>query len=97
MHFMRRFLSSALAASLVTMPLYAGPKPPNKGDKGNDGDEIRHVLLISVDGLHALDLSNYCQHPSRSTLALPERSWNHVHERQAPRNLLTHFPAWRPS
>jgi hypothetical protein len=47
MHFMRRFLSSALAASLVTMPLYAGPKPSNKGDKGNDGDEIRHVLLIS--------------------------------------------------
>ncbi len=27
MHLMRRFLSSALAASLVTMPLYAAPKP----------------------------------------------------------------------
>jgi len=69
MHFMRRFLSSALAASLVTMPLYAGPKPPAKGDKGNDGDEIRHVLLISVDGLHALDLSNYVSSHPNSTLS----------------------------
>jgi hypothetical protein len=69
MHLMRRFLSSALAASFVTMPLYAGPKPPNKGDKANDGDEIRHVLLISVDGLHALDLSTYVSSHPNSTLA----------------------------
>ena len=69
MRFMRRFLSSALAASLVTMPLYAGPNAPNKGDKGNDGDEIRHVLLISVDGLHALDLSTYVSSHPNSTLA----------------------------
>jgi Type I phosphodiesterase / nucleotide pyrophosphatase len=69
MHLMRRFLSSALATSLVTMPLYASPKPPNKGDKGNDGDEIRHVLLISIDGLHALDLSTYVSSHPNSTLA----------------------------
>jgi len=70
MHFMRRFLSSALAASLVTMPLYSVPKPPAKGDKGNDGDEIRHVLLISVDGLHALDLSTYVTGGSPATAGL---------------------------
>jgi len=69
MHLLRRFLSSALAASLVTMPLYAVPKPPDKGDNGDHGNEIRHVLLISVDGLHALDLSNYVSSHPTSTLA----------------------------
>jgi hypothetical protein len=34
-----------------------------------DGRDIKHVLLISVDGMHALDLTNYiAAHPS-STLA----------------------------
>ena len=69
MHLLRRFLSSALAASLVTMPLYAVPKPPDKGGNGDHGNEIRHVLLISVDGLHALDLSNYVSSHPTSTLA----------------------------
>jgi hypothetical protein len=65
MHLMRRFLSSALAASLVTMPLFAGPKPPDKGD----GGQIRYVLLISVDGLHALDVANYVTAHPKSALA----------------------------
>jgi len=35
----------------------------------DDGRDIKHVLLISVDGMHALDLTNYiAAHPS-STLA----------------------------
>ena len=69
MHLLRRFLSSALAASLVTMPLYAAPKDstPSLGSS-----QIRHVLLISVDGLHALDVANYvAAHP---TSALAELS-----------------------
>src|ERR1017187_7307231 len=38
-------------------------------ERREDGRKVRHVLLISVDGLHALDLSNYVSsHPS-STLA----------------------------
>jgi hypothetical protein len=65
MHLMRRFLSSALAASLVTMPLFAGPEPPDKGD----GGQIRYVLLISVDGLHALDVANYATAHPKSALA----------------------------
>jgi predicted AlkP superfamily pyrophosphatase or phosphodiesterase len=70
MHLMRRFLSSALAASLVTMPLYAGPKPPNKGGNGSgNGNQISHVLLISVDGLHALDVANYVSAHPNSALA----------------------------
>ena len=31
MHLMRRFLSSAFAVSLIAMPLFAGPKPPDQG------------------------------------------------------------------
>ena len=58
MHLLRRFLSSALAASLVTMPLYAAPKDNGASLSGN---QIRHVLLISVDGMHALDVANSLQ------------------------------------
>lgn len=32
-------------------------------------DEIRHVLLISVDGLHALDVARYIESHPKSTLA----------------------------
>jgi Type I phosphodiesterase / nucleotide pyrophosphatase len=41
--------------------------------RAQDGDhlhgKIKHVLLISVDGLHALDLSNYVASHPQSTLA----------------------------
>jgi hypothetical protein len=33
------------------------------------GHQVRHVLLISIDGLHALDLANYVTSHSDSTLA----------------------------
>jgi len=33
------------------------------------GHPVKHVLLISVDGLHALDLSNYVVSHPNSTLA----------------------------
>ena len=36
---------------------------------GATGRQVRHVLLISVDGLHALDLANYVASHSDSTLA----------------------------
>jgi hypothetical protein len=38
-------------------------------DFGRHGHHVRHVLLISVDGLHALDLSNYVASHKDSTLA----------------------------
>jgi hypothetical protein len=41
----------------------------DQGQQGEEGATAKHVLLISVDGLHALDLTNYVTaHPS-STLA----------------------------
>jgi Type I phosphodiesterase / nucleotide pyrophosphatase len=38
-------------------------------DDDRDGHRIKHVLLISVDGLHALDLTNYVAAHPGSTLA----------------------------
>src|ERR1700724_621567 len=39
------------------------------GDDGSDGRRVRHVLLISVDGMHGLDLSTYVATHPNSTLA----------------------------
>src|SRR5215831_15160407 len=52
-----RWMAAVAAASVVTMvPLSAGPRPG--GDRGDDESHIRHVLLISIDGMHALDFEN---------------------------------------
>ena len=44
------------------------------------GHEVKHVLLISVDGLHALDLSNYVATHPDSTLAKLESSWSDLQQ-----------------
>jgi type I phosphodiesterase/nucleotide pyrophosphatase len=71
MRFIKASLSFALAASLLTSPLQvrAGQDPI-----AESGHTVKHVLLISVDGLHALDLSNYVNTHHDSTLALLSRS-----------------------
>ena len=38
-------------------------------DDEGGGRGLRHVLLISVDGLHAVDLANYIKANPGSTLA----------------------------
>jgi hypothetical protein len=42
---------------------------PVRGDDELDTHKIKHILLISVDGLHALDLSTYIKSHPQSTLA----------------------------
>jgi hypothetical protein len=71
MRFTKAFLSPILAASLLVSPLQvrAGQDPITES-----GHTVKHVLLISVDGLHALDLSNYVNSHQDSTLALLSRS-----------------------
>jgi len=44
-----------LLASTVAYKTYAGPQGRGWGD---DGHRIRHVLLISIDGMHAVDFIN---------------------------------------
>jgi hypothetical protein len=71
MRLAKSLLVSALAASLVAAPL-----PVRAGGSGtsDSGPTVKHVLLISVDGLHALDLANYVSAHQDSTLAALSRT-----------------------
>src|SRR5215472_6690252 len=61
MHFARRLSAYFLAACLLALL-------PAIRAAGQDGP-IKRVLLISVDGLHALDLTNYVAAHPTSTVA----------------------------
>ena len=64
MNFFRKMVSLFAVVALVTLPVVAN------GQQGRDNDlRVRHVLLISVDGLHALDLTTYVATHPNSTLA----------------------------
>jgi hypothetical protein len=63
--FTRRLIAAAMSLALVSATVPA----PSLGDDRSDDHNIKHVLLISVDGLHALDLSNYVNAHPDSTLA----------------------------
>ena len=51
------FLAGALALSTMSSA-YAGPKDGQRRDDDHDRDKTRHVLLISIDGMHAVDYEN---------------------------------------
>jgi Type I phosphodiesterase / nucleotide pyrophosphatase len=63
-------LSKLLTAS-IGIGLLTGVAAYADTDEGplDSGHHVKHVLLISVDGLHALDLSNYVATHPDSTLA----------------------------
>src|ERR1700734_2111700 len=71
MRISKAVMSSVLAASMLMSPLQAGAAG---NGSGSSTQTVKHVLLISVDGLHALDLSNYVNTHADSTLALLSRS-----------------------
>jgi hypothetical protein len=52
---------------LLSAAVFTASADRQKGGPGKK--EVRHVLLISVDGLHALDVSNYVASHPRSALA----------------------------
>jgi len=60
-------LGVSLAVAALTTATAADSQFPT------GGREIKHVLLISVDGLHALDLTNYVRITKISTLAALSR------------------------
>jgi hypothetical protein len=68
----KRLLALALSFGLVGTTV---PSPLRAQDQDDDGiqGKIKHVLLISVDGLHALDLANYANTHGDSTLAVLSR------------------------
>ncbi len=60
----RSILCASAAAALAF-----GAGAASAADTSLDSHQVRHVLLISVDGMHALDLSNYIATHPDSTLA----------------------------
>lgn len=63
----KRGLLISLIAGLATAGAYP-TQAGSGGDPAHDGP-VQHVLLISVDGLHALDLANFVHAHPASTLA----------------------------
>lgn len=64
-HLKQKLFAIALSAGLLGTTL---PAPARANDELSEG-KIKHVLLISVDGLHALDVANYVANHKGSALA----------------------------
>jgi len=62
------FVCALLAMILVSVMISAGARGI-LADDGSEHGRIRRVLLISIDGLHAFDLTRYVQTNPGSTLA----------------------------
>ena len=60
-----------VAAGLALVAASSGANADN--EIAETGHQVKHVLLISVDGLHALDLTNYVDTHGDSTLAALSR------------------------
>jgi len=62
----KQLVAAALLIGLLGPALSA---PANADDGWGGKKKVKHVLLISVDGLHALDVSNYVKNNKGSALA----------------------------
>jgi predicted AlkP superfamily pyrophosphatase or phosphodiesterase len=62
----RKLIIAALSLGLIGVAL---PTPAGANDGWDGNRKIKHVLLISVDGLHALDVANYVAAHPNSALA----------------------------
>src|SRR5438874_1659301 len=67
----RMFLRKWIAAFVFSIALLGATIPAHAGNDELRGRKIKHVLLISIDGLHALDVANYvAAHPNSAMAAL---------------------------
>jgi len=62
----QRLLAVALSIGLIGTTL---PAPARANDEFGDGHKIKHVLLISIDGMHAVDYENCVASNTCPTLA----------------------------
>src|SRR2546425_3427138 len=69
-------MKNRFAVALAGALMLAAFVPASAASHINERDHIRHVLLISIDGLHALDVANFVQ--SRPNSALAELSGHGV-------------------
>jgi hypothetical protein len=64
-------LRKSIATIALGLALLGRTIPARAGDDELRGHKIKHVLLISVDGLHSLDVENYvAAHPDSALAAL---------------------------
>lgn len=80
----------SLSVALITFAAIclASPAPALSAAQQN----IQHVILISVDGLHALDLANFIKpHPDSTLASLVERA------SPIPMPLLQNLPILSPA
>ena len=68
-NFHRFAFSLAIGGIAATMIAASIPAPVSAREEGNEGNKIKHVLLISIDGMHSIDLTNYVKSHPKSTLA----------------------------
>jgi hypothetical protein len=58
-NFRTRLFAATLTLILMpALPLSAGSDPSQSGKSNHRGNQIQHVLLLSIDGMHALDFIN---------------------------------------
>ncbi len=66
------------------------------GDEGDRGDQhkadVRHVLLISVDGLHQVDAARFIAEPPELDAGGARAHWRRVHRRPHARRPADSFP-----
>jgi Type I phosphodiesterase / nucleotide pyrophosphatase len=64
-------LKQRILTAVLSLGLFGGmlPSAVRANDERGEGHKIKHVLLISVDGLHALDVANYVAAHPGSALA----------------------------
>src|SRR5882757_402587 len=71
LHSKEKFMKKQLVAAALSLgllgPALATPASANDGWGGKK--KIKHVLLVSVDGMHALDVANYVKNHPGSALA----------------------------
>src|SRR6266699_3375906 len=68
-HKRRILLRKSIATIALGLALLGRTIPARAGDEERRGHKIKHVLLISVDGLHSLDVENYVAAHPDSALA----------------------------
>jgi Type I phosphodiesterase / nucleotide pyrophosphatase len=72
-------LKKSIAAMALSLALLSATSPARANDDDFKSHKIEHVLLISVDGLHALDLSNYvAAHPDSALAQLSKHGYTYT-------------------
>jgi hypothetical protein len=90
-HLKHRILAVAMSLGLLATIIQA---PARANDDLGEGRKIKHVLLISVDGLHALDVARYVEKHTDSALAELARQGITYSNARTPANSDSFLVCW---